>query len=191
MDRIRPFFAVLLALLLAGAAFTGSPAAARDLTGRIGQACVLGSQSAMTLEQAKAHSGWVCDSTTADVKHPYLWVRFAPQSLPVGADISLTGDGHALEAVMVGVDLADGTTRTRIYDHQEIVSRWMPQNGYGLPLYSADERPQMLYVRLDNTLSLLTADRLNFARADTLADQKLRTAVTFAFFVGLMLLAGL
>ncbi len=184
----------LLLAILATLACTASAAAARHPGGMTGQTCVYGSVNPIPLSQMQlldpGPGGWQCNETSADLENRHVWTRFDTVALPQGRDISLTGDAGAFDGLRYYIEFADQPPRSATLDAADIARAWLPQTRFGIPLYSAEENPVRVYVRIDGALTTATVNRLELEPAETVATAKLNGAVLFAFFLGVMALAG-
>ena len=180
----RALGALLLAVLL-GLALS-APARAEQPVSR----CVLASDQALTLDQARRTPGWNCQPGPRDFAHEHLWVRLG---LPPGRASEpqvLTSDALAFSAIDVVVSLSDGRERRAHYTADQVARHWTLGTNFALPLLDKGEQATAVWLRVAGAI-----DRNNTfmatvvpARAD--ADAREQGLVLFALFCGMLLIVA-
>ncbi|MXO70318.1 GGDEF domain-containing protein [Alteraurantiacibacter buctensis] len=180
----RALAALVLAVLLG--LTLSAPARAAQPVSR----CVLASDQALTLDQARGTPGWNCQPRARDFAHEHLWVRLG---LPPGRASEpqvLTSDALAFSAIDVVVSLADGRERRAHYTADEVARHWTLGTNFALPLLAKGEQATAVWLRVTGAI-----DRNNTLMATVVPERvddaaREQGLVLFALFCGMLLIVA-
>lgn len=177
-------FAIALAgLVIPHRAWASEPLYARS--------CVLASDRALSLPEARASSGWICQPRAGAAVAPYLWLRASPESLPHGERQRLEGDAMPMAGLVTYLRFADGSVRERRFGPADIAAHWTAGTRFSLRLYTAAERPVELFVRIDQPFDRQVANALELDDGPVARARQLRDMILFGVFTGMLLVVAL
>lgn len=152
--------------------------------------CVLASEHALTLDQARRTPGWNCNPTPRDFARQHLWVRLGMPPGKVSEPQVLHSEALAFGAIDVAVSLADGRERLHHYDAEAVARHWTLGTNFALPLLARGEEATAVWLRVTDPL-----DRNNTLMASVLPKpvvdtQREKGLVLFAAFCGMLLIVA-
>ncbi len=165
------------------------PAAASQMV--LANSCVLASDSALTLEQARAAKGWNCQPEAGDVAYNHVWLRIDGDRIEPGEDLLLRTDSLGFEGLTTVVDLQGGRQRVLGYGSDSLGQYWTLGTRFAVPLLYAGEQAERIWVRIDHPLDRNTATLAGFVTAADDDTQKLYGMAAFALFVGMLLVVAI
>lgn len=180
----RALGALLLAFMLGLA--LGAPVRAAEPVSR----CVLASDQALTLAQARHTPGWNCQPSPRDYAHQHLWLRLGLPPGRVSEPQVLNSDALAFGGIELVVTLADGRERKRLYSAEQVASHWSLGTNFALPVLARGEQASAVWMRV-----IAPLDR-NAMLAATIVPQRVSDAererglVLFALFCGMLLIVA-
>ena len=177
------FFATVVALLLG--ALLAQPAHARVTL--FADSCLLPSEAALTLEAAEAEKDWICNPKAEDAETPYLWVKIDREQLPHDQDIRVESDAMPFAALTTVVRFKNGSERVERFDEADIVAHSTSATRFSIPLYSADEIPVTVFVRIDRPFDTPVATMLALEQEDVSEAREMREMILFGVFIGMLL----
>lgn len=181
-SALRALAALVLALV---AGICALPAAAAQPL--LERSCLLVTETAMSLDEARAAPGWDCSPTADDVAHPYVWLRVEGTTIEQGQDLHLQTDTLGFERLTTVTELAGGSSRVIGYDADGLGRFWTLGTTFSVPLLSADERAERIWLRIDNPLDRNTAALATLETAANEEQQRSYGMVLFALFCGMLL----
>jgi hypothetical protein len=151
------------------------------------RACLLGTDAAFSLDEARLAPGWDCSPSAGDVQRPHVWLRIDGNAIAQGQDLHLQTDTLGFERLITVAELADGTSRVRGYNADDLGHYWTLATTFSVPLLSQDERVERIWLRIDKPLDRNTAALATLETADHDRQKRLYGMVLFAFFCGMLL----
>lgn len=155
------------------------------------QSCALPGDTALSLAQARASSGWICGPSGEDVSRPYVWLRIDGANFPRGEDLLLRTDSLGFRQITTVTELRDGRLIVRRYDPDDLGRYWTLATRFAVPIVRADQQAARLWVRIDEPLDRNTATLVSVETVAEDASQRLSGMVLFALFCGMQLVAAI
>lgn len=152
--------------------------------------CVLASDRALTLNEARHTAGWNCNPQPRDYAHPHLWLRLGLPPGRLSEPHMLHSDALAFGGIDVAVTLADGRERKHHYTPDEVARYWSLGTTFALPVLERGEQANALWVRVIDPLdrnAMLAATVVPHGTNDEMREQGL---VLFALFCGMLLIVA-